>query len=335
MALFSRLATRAVYNTSAVAQRTGVPADTFRAWERRYGLPSPIRTETNQRLYSDRDVALILWLRHQTETGMTISQAVALYLAQRETPGLAFVSNTSTNGRVAAHHSYDGVLHADYARRLAEALIHYDSHAATRILDEAFSRMSVEDGCLGILQPALHEIGTRWQRGELLISSEHFASAFALRRLGTLFNLSQPEFGRSRIVAACIEGEFHEVGLLMTCVFLSRRGFRVVYLGADLPVEDLIETITRAKPGLTLLSASTAERAIELARASREIQSATSWVQGESWKHRIGFGGRVFEEMPHLKLDVDGVYCGSNAAEAVAFIETMFFSSPVDLGDTA
>jgi DNA-binding transcriptional MerR regulator len=67
--LFSRLATRPVYNTRAVVLRTGVPADTFRAWERRYGIPSPVRTDGNQRLYSDRDVALIAWLRDQTRTG--------------------------------------------------------------------------------------------------------------------------------------------------------------------------------------------------------------------------------------------------------------------------
>ncbi|HLL49709.1 MAG TPA: MerR family transcriptional regulator, partial [Thermomicrobiales bacterium] len=74
MELFSRLATRPVYNTRAVVLRTGVPADTFRAWERRYGIPSPVRTDGNQRLYSDRDVALIAWLRDQTRTGVTISQ---------------------------------------------------------------------------------------------------------------------------------------------------------------------------------------------------------------------------------------------------------------------
>jgi len=269
--------------------------------------------------------------------GMTISQAVALYFAQAEPPNLTSPAHVSANGQWqwTGHEVSVDRPHAGYAQRLTEALVQYDSHTATRVLDEAFSRMSVEEGCLRVLQPALHEIGARWQRGELLISSEHFASAFALRRLGTLFNLSQPEFGRGPIVASCVEGEFHEVGLLMTCVFLSRGGFRVVYLGSNLPVEDLIETISRAKPGMTLLSASTPEGAIELARASREIRSACASFQDGSWTHEIGFGGGVFEAMPHLKVGVDGVYCGRNAVEAVDFIESLFSHPPFHLGARA
>src|SRR5687768_5866252 len=70
--------TRPVFNTKAVARETGVPADTFRAWERRYGVPHPQRTDGGHRLYSDRDIAIIRWLRDRTAEGMNISQAVQL-----------------------------------------------------------------------------------------------------------------------------------------------------------------------------------------------------------------------------------------------------------------
>src|SRR3712207_3606306 len=66
------------YNTKVVVRETGVPADTFRAWERRYGVPMPHRTPAGQRLYSDRDIAIVHWLRDRTAEGMTISQAVHL-----------------------------------------------------------------------------------------------------------------------------------------------------------------------------------------------------------------------------------------------------------------
>ena len=72
--LFSRLATRPVYNTRTAVLRTGVAADTFRAWERRYGLPTPARSDRNQRLFSDREIATITWLRDQTRSGVTISR---------------------------------------------------------------------------------------------------------------------------------------------------------------------------------------------------------------------------------------------------------------------
>src|SRR5919199_705808 len=70
--------TRPRYNTAAVVRTSGVPAATFRAWERRYGFPRPERLPAGQRLYSERDVAAIRWLHEQTERGLTISRAVAL-----------------------------------------------------------------------------------------------------------------------------------------------------------------------------------------------------------------------------------------------------------------
>ena len=65
-----------MYNTRAVAQTTEIPADTFRAWERRYGFPRPYRARDDRRLYSERDIGAILWLRDRTAEGMTISQAI-------------------------------------------------------------------------------------------------------------------------------------------------------------------------------------------------------------------------------------------------------------------
>src|SRR5215212_4340455 len=74
----AQLSTAPVFNTKAVARETGVPADTFRAWERRYGMPRPQRTPGGHRLYSQRDVAIIRWLRDRTEEGVNISHAILL-----------------------------------------------------------------------------------------------------------------------------------------------------------------------------------------------------------------------------------------------------------------
>src|SRR3954471_20745810 len=73
-----QLSTAPVFNTKAVAYETGVPADTFRAWERRYGVPRPQRTPGGHRLYSERDIAIIRWLRDRTDEGVNISHAVLL-----------------------------------------------------------------------------------------------------------------------------------------------------------------------------------------------------------------------------------------------------------------
>src|SRR6476661_3974138 len=81
--MFERLSAEPIYNTRAVVRRTGVPADTFRAWERRYGVPSPQRTAGGHRLYSDRDIAIIRWLRDRTAEGINISHAVQLLQNER------------------------------------------------------------------------------------------------------------------------------------------------------------------------------------------------------------------------------------------------------------
>lgn len=317
MGLFSRLAAEPVYNTRAVVQRTGVPADTFRAWERRHGLPCPARTGGNQRLYSDRDVATIAWLRDRTGSGMTISQAVELYKQKdRAAPDAPAPAASAAPADADAADPRMARLNSD----LVEALVRYDEHTASRTLEEALAMLPVEDVCLHVLQPVLYEIGRRWERDEIEVSAEHFASAFVIRRLGSLFNLSQPEAGRGPVVAACLEGELHEVGLLLTCLFLSRRGVGIVYLGPNLPLDDLIETIRRLKPPLVLLSASTPEAAEHLAAGVGEIKARCG---GDAGRHVpvIGFGGHVFVEQPALRDGIDGVFLGTDADSAARAVD--------------
>ena len=323
MGLFGRLRTEPVYNTRAVVQRTGVPADTFRAWERRYGLPAPARTAGNQRLYSDRDIATIAWLRDQTRAGLTISQAVRLYQSR----GPAGVSSGATEAApVSGTATGDDSAHADslavFQQEVVEALVRYDAVAATRVVEEALALVPVEEVCLRILQPALYEIGNRWERGEIGVSAEHFASGFVVRKLGALFNLSQPEHGRGPILAACLEGELHDVGLLLTSLFLSRRGFHILYLGPNLPLADLIQAIDRVRPRLVLLSASTPETALDLATAVRELSGRCAALRGfQGWAPVLGFGGRIFVERPELQTGIDGVFLGRDAGEAAGTVD--------------
>ena len=317
MGLFSRLPSAPVYNTRAVVQRTGVPADTFRAWERRYGLPMPARTGGNQRLYSDRDVATIAWLRDQTGAGLTISQAVHLFRQRDECEGGDNPARPPTTVEPSEH---DPRL-ARFTSEIVEALAGYDALSASRVLEEALAMLPVEDVCLFVLQPALREIGRRWERGEVSVSAEHFASAFVIRRLGALFNLSQPEAGRGPVVAACLEGELHEIGLLLTCLFLSRRGVKILYLGPNLPLDDLIETVRGLRPPLVLLSASTPEAAERLATATAELKARCPRTPFDDYSPKVGFGGHVFVEQPELRQGIDGVFLGSNAEEASAAVE--------------
>jgi methanogenic corrinoid protein MtbC1 len=149
-----------------------------------------------------------------------------------------------------------------------------------------------------------------------------------------LYNLSRPDEGRGPIVATCLEGELHEIGLLMTSLFLSRRGFRVVYLGSNLPVGDLAQTIEELRPRIVLLSASTPETAVDLARSSGEIKAMCRAPGIHPYTPEIGFGGKIFTDMPFLQEGVDGIFCGRDASEAVEIIKRLFDQGP-QLADEA
>jgi methanogenic corrinoid protein MtbC1 len=295
-----------LYNTRAVVQQTAVPADTFRAWERRYGLPKPYRTESNQRLYSERDIGVIGWLRDRTGEGMTISRAVQRL--RLEHAGL--FAPTRVPALDPAPAARDPQL-ARLRARLLAAIVAFDALAAERVVDEALALLSVEECCARFIQPSLVEIGERWQRGELPVAAEHFATHLIVRRFSTLFDLVAPAVGRGTIVAACPPGEQHEVGLLILAIFLARRDWRVIYLGADVPDSDLVDTVRQVEPDLLCLSATTsetAERALEVARHIRHRMPSPP---------AVACGGRAFE-LRHPPHAGSGVHVLSGETRDVA-----------------
>jgi DNA-binding transcriptional MerR regulator len=143
----------ALYNTAAVVQRTGVPATTFRAWERRDRYPKPDRDAGGQRRYSEQDIEAIRWLSEQTAHGVAISRAVAML----------------RGGSTAAERPSPPNRHAPTARSFAAvrndllpALLDLDVGQAEAVLAEAFALFSVEDVCMQVIEPLLVEVGDRW-----------------------------------------------------------------------------------------------------------------------------------------------------------------------------
>lgn len=329
--MFDHLAAEPVYNTRAVVQRTGVPADTFRAWERRYGLPRPERSPGNHRLYSDRDIATISWLREQTLSGLTISQSVALFRsAVSIQTGAHSVGRRSDAGDDDISGEYDPL--GRYRDELFESLISFDAGRADRILEEVIAIGSVEDLGLYVLQPILAELGDRWAQGNDALGAAHFATAFIARKLGALFNLSMPDVGRGPVLAACLEGELHDLGLLLTSLFISRRGYRVIYLGPNLPLAGLVEAVGRILPRAILLSTSTRQGAQHLADAIEELErqiSARCRVPAKNEPHRrlvrpiVAYGGAVYRSHPEFCQSTGGTFLGLSADEAVTRLDQL------------
>lgn len=254
-----------IYNTKAVAQETGVPADTFRAWERRYGVPRPHRTEGGHRLYSERDIAVIRWLRDRTAEGMTISQAVALMISGSDS-NLAWL-DTAVDTEPHSWERLNG--------QFVAALIDYDERRAERIMGEAFALYPLDDVFSKLIQPTMIEIGEQWHQGKITVTVEHFATQFVRRKLSSILNTYSITEGRGLLVVGCAPSEQHDLGALLLAVSLVRHGWQVIYLGPQVPLKDLLDTIQRIQPDMVCLSASTIETALELVEIGKVITRLT------------------------------------------------------------
>lgn len=295
-----------LYNTRAVHQATEVPADTFRAWERRYGLPRPYRTSGNQRLYSERDIGVIGWLRDRTSEGMTISQAISrLRIEHPDVMRTDVITDPDLETTTPASDPQFGLLR----ERLIAAVADFDELAGERVIDEALALFTLEEACTKVIEPTLIEIGERWSRNELSVTAEHFATRLVTRRLSTIFNLVSPAADRGAVVAACAPTEEHEVGLLILSIFLARRNWRVIYLGANVPLEDLIGTIRQVMPDIVCLSASTeasARRALEVVHEIGTLDAPSP---------PVAFGGRGFALLNEISIATNAHHLAGGAAQ--------------------
>jgi MerR family transcriptional regulator, light-induced transcriptional regulator len=225
-------------NISALTQRTGVPSDTIRKWEQRYGVLHPERTAGGQRRYSQLDVARVEWLKARIHEGYRIGEAAALLGAGETVAGTA-------------DELKDGIVGATAASDLEEL---------RRLVDQSLALASLADSLLDVLAPALVEVGERWASGDVTVAQEHLASGTVRAALHRLLSDQRPGV-RGTAVLACAPGERHEIGLLMLAVLLRSDGWQVAYLGADTPFADAIELAYALDAAALCFSAASGESA--------------------------------------------------------------------------
>lgn len=296
-----------IYNIKAVEQATSVAASTLRVWERRYGVPTPNRSDTGYRLYSERDIATVTWLKGQLDEGLTISQAIARLEALRESGD----EPTVAIGWAHAARPPSGLRSLPVLQdALVTALLDFQAVRADEVLSEAFALYPVEAVALSLIQPTLVEIGEGWHRGDVSVAQEHFASAYLRARLDNLFNQALHNGRAPSIICACVRGELHEMGLLMLALFLRRRNYNVLYLGANVPTEQIIQAIARSRASLVCVSSSTAETSHTVGEVGEAINTLPAP------RPLFGYGGRIFNVNPALRESISGVFFGEDALES-------------------
>ncbi|MEJ2757853.1 MAG: MerR family transcriptional regulator [Anaerolineales bacterium] len=301
------------YNLNVVVRETGIKADTLRAWERRYGLPNPVRTEGGHRLYSTRDIEMIRWFMARQEEGMRISQVVQMWKDLSEEG----VDPLNPNRRsVDVQPVLEGLSDDSALVRLREAWLdacaQFDEFVAEQILAQAFARYPVELVVVEVLQKGLSQIGKAWYEGSLTVQQEHFASNLALRKLNALISAAPAPTRNEKILIANPPGEWHVFATLMATLILRYHGWDVTHLGADVPVVDLEETLQHVRPDLVIYVATqlnTVDGLMEVASLMHEKNQA------------FAFGGRIFNELEKLQTKIPGYFLGDQLNEVAVAVE--------------
>ncbi len=308
-----------VYNLKAVVRDTGLNPATLRAWERRYGMPQPQRTEGGHRQYCQHDIDTLHWLIARQEEGMSIGNAAKLWQTlneQGEDPLLEFDIALETEPVLAASLETSSEI-AKLREEWVQACLAFDRSAAEQTLARAFALFPPEVVCVDLMQAGLAAIGALWYEGKATIQQEHFASAMSIQRLDMLIAATAPPTHRERIIVAAAEDDFHVFSPLLFTFLLRRRGWDVLYLGADMPTASLAETVAQVKPHLLIVSAQT------LATAT-SLLDVTAALDGDDTI--IGYGGIVFNMMPSLQERIPAHYLGPTIDGAVAEVERLIRS---------
>lgn len=309
-----------VYNLMVVLKETGLKADVLRAWERRYDLPHPQRTAGRQRLYSDYDIATIKWLKNKQAEGLSISRAVRLWkdlMAAGRDP-LKDVAEV----KASPYLSMAGGMSIEILRQQwLEGCLTFDAIKAEDALNQAFAIYPVELACSSILRQGLNIIGEQWYLGNVSVQQEHFASSLAIRRLETLISAAPQLTRLQTVLVGCPVGEMHTFPTIMLSLFLQRKGLKVVYLGADIPVEQMDTAIEAIHPNLVVLSAQQLVTAASLSVAALALYE----------RHiPLAFGGLIFNRVPELHQRIAATFLGERLEAAVDNIEQLI-QSPASL----
>ncbi len=309
------------FNLKVVVSETGLKPDTIRAWERRYGLPAPERTAGGHRLYSERDIATFNWLIDRKEEGLSVSKAVRLW-RQIEGEGRDPLHEMPLEGAtpVAVMPVLTPGKTLEEARQAwIQACLAYQEADAERILAEAFAEFPAEIVVTSLLVQGLSEIGTLWYSNEASVQQEHFASELANRRLEALIAAAPQPHRPETILVSCATNDDHTLPPLVIVLLLRRRGYRVVYLGANVPLDRIEATVDTVDPNIVVVTAQHIYSAAMLQEMGFYLEQSGV---------RMAYGGLIFNQVPELRERIPGEFLGENLHEVVDRLESLLAAPP-------
>ena len=255
----------------AVSEASGIPIDTLRTWERRYGFPAPQRTNGGQRLYGPETIDRLLAVKGAMANGLQVSRAVEMVTLEAE-----FSEAPHPRAR-------REVVPPRPGQSWLERWLFFVTRLDGDSLDQIFRRDHGLLGTMGFLNeragPFLDAVGEAWADGRLTVANEHFASERFREFLAGIWWPIAAENNGPTVVCATMPGEHHQLGLQMAAATLALAGLRVVFLGENMPPQD------------TALAAQMTTAAAVVISVSRAMEPPT--VRRQLHELRVALGHRI------------------------------------------
>ncbi|MDX1385960.1 MAG: MerR family transcriptional regulator [bacterium] len=233
------------YPMKTVAKKTGLSPHVIRIWERRYGAVQPTRTPTNRRVYSEQDVEKLRLLGRLTQSGLSIGE-----IANRDLKELQKMVNETLVPRPGKN-----PLAQKYLQQCLDKISHLDEAGLEQTLNRAALELSQRHFLEQLISPLVNEVGCLWENGTFRVAHEHFVTAF----LGSYLRATRASFAENvngpTVVVGTPAGQLHEIGAMLAAKTAQAEGWNVLYLGPNLPAEDLAAAVH--KSGAKVLALST------------------------------------------------------------------------------
>jgi MerR family transcriptional regulator, light-induced transcriptional regulator len=290
---------------SVVTRRTGLTQDLLRAWEKRYEAVRPYRTTTARRLYSDEDVERLRMLKILVDGGRRISDVARLSAGELRTLLEADASQAAVAvpPRVGRHRDGGDAGQACLAKCIA-AVDDMDRRALESALAIGSFELTAPLLRRQVLEPLIASLGDRWESGQWRVAQEHLASAVVRAALWDLIRRTDPGVTGAALVVATLPGHRHEFGALLAGTIAAEQGWEVVYLGVDLPAEEIAAAAQRRGARVVVLSLVYPQGD---ARTAQEIERLRYLLGPET---KLLAGGRAAESYRESLLSAGALVAG-------------------------
>jgi len=242
-----------MYPIKAVSHITGLSIHVIRAWEKRYNVVVPKRTDTNRRLYSKEDIDKLKLLAAASAEGYSIGSISSLNLKELKDllSSTQFYEESKPVKNTEQKKDFSGDSHLN---KCISAVKELDAHGLEKELYNALKNLSQPKFIDDLLTPLLENIGDMWKKGEIRIVNEHISTAVIRKILNSLIDNNAVTTNSPSIIIATPKGQLHELGALIIAVVASADGWNVTYMGPDLPAEEIAAAIDRLHPQIVALS---------------------------------------------------------------------------------